>query len=92
MQIVTSIEKINDLKNMSVKVVVSRLKVHEERLHGYEDKDEEKHVLLTHEVRLARTKKKNMVASSFLGTKGHGNHKKESKGCGRGRKRGTEEP
>ena len=89
MQIVTSIEKINDLKNMLVEEVVGRLRVHEERLCGYEDRDEEKHVLLTHEELLAWTKKKDVVDSSFSGTKGHDDHKKESKGCGHGRKRGN---
>ena len=48
MQIVTFIEKINYLKNMTVEEVDGRLKVHEEILRGYEYKDEEKHVLLTH--------------------------------------------
>ena len=39
MQIVTSIEQFGDLKNMSVEEVVGRLKVHEERFCGYEDKE-----------------------------------------------------
>ena len=47
MQIVTSIEQINNLKNMLVEQVVGHLNVHEERLRGYEYKDEEKNVLLT---------------------------------------------
>ena len=45
MQIVTSIEQFGNLKNMLVEEVVHRLKVHEERLRGYEDKEEEKHLL-----------------------------------------------
>ena len=49
MQIVTSIEQFNDLKNMSVEEVVGHLKVHEERLCGYEDKEDEKYLLLIHE-------------------------------------------
>ena len=39
MQIFTSIEQLSDLKNMSVEAVVGCLKVHEERLHDYEDKE-----------------------------------------------------
>ena len=39
MQIFTSIEQFSDLKNMSIEEV-DRLKVHEERLRVYEDKDE----------------------------------------------------
>ena len=46
MQIVTSIEQFNDLKNMSVAEVVGCFKVHEERLRGYEDKGGK--TLLTH--------------------------------------------
>jgi len=42
---------------MSVEEVFGRLKVHENRLLGYEDKEEEKHFLLTHEKFLAWTKK-----------------------------------
>ena len=49
MQIVTSIKQFDNLKNMSVEEVVGRLNVHKERLRGYEDKEEEKHLLLTHE-------------------------------------------
>ena len=44
MQIVTSIEQYDDLKNMSVEEVVGRLKVHEEKLCDYEDKEEEKYM------------------------------------------------
>ena len=36
------------LENMSVEEVVGCLKVHEERLRGYKDKEEKKHHLLTH--------------------------------------------
>ena len=90
MQIVTFIEQFDDLTNMSVEEVVDRLKIHEERFRGYEDREKEKHLLLTHEKWLAQTKKKDAIDSSFLGTKGHDSHKKESKGhgCGRGRGRG----
>ena len=77
MQIVTSIEQFGDLKNMSVEEVVGRLKVHEERHRGYEDKEEEKYLLLTHEGWLPRTKKKDADGYSFSGTSGHGNHNKE---------------
>ena len=49
MQIVTSIEQFGDLKNMLVEEVDSRLKVHEKRLRGYDDKEEKKHLFLTHE-------------------------------------------
>ena len=48
MQIDTSVQ-FDDLKIMSVEEVVGCLKVHEERLRGYEDKEEEKYLLLTHE-------------------------------------------
>ena len=48
-QIVTSIEQSSDQKNMSIEEVVSRFKVHEEIFHGYEDKEKEKHLLLTHD-------------------------------------------
>ena len=49
MQIVTFIEQFDDLTNMSVEEVVDRLKIHEERFRGYEDREKEKHLLLTHE-------------------------------------------
>ena len=65
MQIVTSIEQFGDLKNMLVEEVDSRLKVHEERLRGYEDKEEKKHLLLTHEEWLTRTKKKDAMTLLF---------------------------
>ena len=39
MKIVTFIEQFDDFKNMSVEEVLGYLKVHEERLHGYSDKD-----------------------------------------------------
>ena len=47
MQIVTSIEQFGDLKNMLVQEVIVRLKVHEERLRGYDNREEEKNLLLT---------------------------------------------
>ena len=65
MQIVTSIEQYDDLKNMSVEEVVGRLKVHEEKLCDYEDKEEEKYLLLTHEEWLIRTKKKDAMTFLF---------------------------
>ena len=40
---------------MSVEEVTVRLKVHEERLSGYEDKEEKNSLLLTHEEWLARS-------------------------------------
>ena len=40
MQIVTSIKQFGDLKSMSIEEVVGRLKVHEERLCSYKDKEE----------------------------------------------------
>ena len=66
MQIGTSIEQFDDLKNMSVEEVVGRLKVHEERLRGYEDKEKEKHLWLTHEEWLARTKKNDATNFFFF--------------------------
>ena len=49
MQIVTFIEQFDDLKNISIEEVIGSLNVHEERLRGYEDKDEEKYLLPTYE-------------------------------------------
>ena len=82
MQIVTSIEQFGDLKNMLVEDVVSRLKVQEERLRCYEDKEKKKHLLLTHEEILARTKRKDAADSSASCTNGHGDHNKECRGHG----------
>ena len=81
----TSIEKFNNLNNMSVEKVIGRLKAHEERLCGYKDKEEEKHLLLTHEEWLTWMKKKDTTDSSSSGTNGHDGHNKESKGHRRGR-------
>ena len=69
---------------MSVEEVVSRLKVHEEGFRGYEDKEEEKHLLLTHEEWLARMKKNDAIDSSFPGTRKRDSHNKKNKGrrCG----------
>ena len=50
---------------MSVEEVIGRLKIHEERSRGYEDKEEDKYLLLTHEEWLAWTKKNDAVNSSF---------------------------
>ena len=69
---------------MSIEEVVGRLKVHEDKLRGYEDKEEEKHLLLTHEEWLARTKKNDVVDSFFSSTRGLGSHNKENRGHGRG--------
>ena len=55
---------------MLIEEVVGRLKVHEERLHGFDDSEEEKHLLLTQEEWLARTKKKDASNSSFSRAKG----------------------
>ena len=89
MQIVTSVEQFGDLKNMSVGEVIGYLKVHEESFWGYEDKEEEKYLLLTHEQWLTRTKKKDVVDFSFSGTRGRDNSPdKENKDCGRDRVHG----
>ena len=72
---------------MSCEEVVDRLKVHKERLCGYEDK-EEKHLLLTHEEWIARTKMNDVANSSFSIMRGRGNHNKENRGCGRGSRHG----
>ena len=66
MQIVTSIEQFGDLNNMSIEEVVGRLKIHKERLHGYDDREEEKHLLLSHEEWLERTKREDATNSSFF--------------------------
>ncbi|XP_023007609.1 glycine-rich cell wall structural protein 1.0-like [Cucurbita maxima] len=65
MQIVASIEQFDDLKNMSVEKAIGHLKVHEERLRGYENKEDEKYLLLTHEEWLAQTKKKDAMTLLF---------------------------
>ena len=70
---------------MSVEEAVGCLKIHDKRLCGYDDREVEQHRLLTHEKWLARTKKKDVVDSSFSGMKVHGGHNKKSRGCGRGR-------
>ena len=64
MQIITSIEQFNDLKNISAEKVVGRF-VHEERLRGYKDKEEKKYLLLTHEEWLARRKIKMQMTFLF---------------------------
>ena len=69
---------------MSFKEVVGCLKVHEERFHGYDDKEELKHLLLTYEEWLVWTKRNDAADSSFSGTNGHGGHNKESRGHGLG--------
>ena len=79
MQIVTSMEQFGNLKNMLVEEVVACLKFHEERFHSYEDKEEEKYLLITHEEWLVRTKKNDATDSSFLDSSGHGNHNKGKK-------------
>ena len=65
---------------------VGRLKVQEERLHGYEDNQEEKYILFTHEEWLAWTKKNDAADSSFSGMRGRGSHTKEIRGRGCGSK------
>ena len=73
-----------------VEEVVGRLKVHEERLHDYKDKKEEKYLLLTHEEWLGRTKKHDVTESSFSGMRGRDNHNKENRGRGRGGRGGRD--
>ncbi|XP_047309535.1 uncharacterized protein LOC124912946 [Impatiens glandulifera] len=90
MQIVTVIEQFGDLKNMTVEEVVGRLKVHEERLHGYEDREEEKHLLLTHEEWKSRMKKNKETvcfssSSSRNGNGGDSRGREKGRGQGRGR-------
>ena len=70
---------------MSVEEVVGRLKIHEERLRGYEDKEEEKYLLLT------RTRKKDADDSSFSGTRRRESPNKENGGRGCGRRHGGKE-
>ena len=65
---------------MVVEEVVGRLKVHEDRFRSYEDKEEEKYLLLTHEMWLARTKKNDTTYSFLSGMRGCGSHNKENKG------------
>ena len=77
------LKQYNDLKNMSVEVI-GRLKSHKKRLCGYDDREEEKHLLLKYEKWLAWMKRKDVVDSFFLGKKEHGSHNKESKGRGHG--------
>ena len=69
-------------------MVVGCLKVHEERLRGYEDKEEEKHLLLAHEEWICMNKKNDAADSSFLSTRERDNHNKENRGRGRGRGHG----
>ena len=90
MQIFTSIEQFDDLKNILVEKVFVRLKVHEETIFCYEDKKEEKHLLLTYVEWLAQTKRNDVVDSSFSSTRGCGSHNKKNKGHGRGRRHGCE--
>ena len=56
LQIVTSIEQFGDLKTMTMEEMIGRLKVHEERLRSYEEK-EENGLLLTRSEWVSRTKK-----------------------------------
>ena len=56
----------------------------------YEDKKEEKHLLLTYVEWLAQTKRNDVVDSSFPSTRGCGSHNKKNKGHGRGRRHGCE--
>ena len=80
MQIFTSIEQSGGLKNVSVEEVVGRIKIHEERLCGYQDKVEEKHFLLKHEKWLAWTKRNDAANSLFSSTR--------ERSCRHGRRRG----
>ena len=65
MQIVTSIEQFGDLKNMSVEEVIGCLKVHEERLRGYEDKEKEKKTSYSH-MRSGSHGRKRMMQLTFF--------------------------
>ncbi|XP_020585663.1 uncharacterized protein LOC110028241 [Phalaenopsis equestris] len=89
MQIVTAIEQFGDLKNMTVEEVVGRLKVHEERLRGYEDQEEEKHLLLTHAEWMSRMKKNGETdfSSGSLSSGGNGG---DNRGRGKGQGRDGE--
>ncbi|XP_047322533.1 uncharacterized protein LOC124926366 [Impatiens glandulifera] len=89
-KIVTAIEQFADLKNMTVEEVVGHLKVHEKRLRGYGDREEEKHLLLTHEEWKSRMKKnkKTVCFSSSSGRSGNGG---DSRGRGKGRGRGRDQ-
>ena len=71
---------------MLIEEIIVCLKVHEERLRGYEDKEEEKYLLLAHEEWVAWTKKKDANDSSFSSMRGRGSHNKEKRGreCGHG--------
>ncbi|XP_047331310.1 uncharacterized protein LOC124934857 [Impatiens glandulifera] len=55
-KIVTLIEEFGDLKNMIVEEIIGHLKVHDERLRGYEYQ-EEKYIFLTHDEWMPRMKK-----------------------------------
>jgi len=88
MQSFTSIKQFSALKNMSVEEVVGRLKIYEEKLRGYEDKEEEKHLFLTHEEWLAWTKRNDAADSFFSSMRGRGNHNKKNRGRGRSRGHG----
>lgn len=78
-QIVTSIEQFGDLKNMTVEEVVGRLKTHEERLRGYEEREEGPSLLLTHAEWASRSKQTN-----------EGEDRGRGQGGGRGRGDGLE--
>ena len=79
MQIFTSIEQFDDLKNMLVEKVFVRLKVHEETIFCYEDKKKKKHFLLTYVEWLAQMKRNDVVDSSFSSTRGCGSHNEKKK-------------
>ena len=69
---------------MLVKEVVGCLKVHEVRLRGYEDKEEEKYLLLTHEEWLTRTKMNNATDFFFTSMRECGSQNKKNRDGGRG--------
>ncbi|XP_023520278.1 uncharacterized protein LOC111783586 [Cucurbita pepo subsp. pepo] len=83
-QIVTSIEQFDDLKNMSVEEVVGHLKVHD-----FVATKTKRRINTSYSYMRSgsRTKKKDADDSSFSGTSGRGSHNKEKKGrgCDQGR-------
>lgn len=81
LQITSTIEEFSDLKTKSVDEIIGSLKVHEERLQGFEEKDET--VLLTH----AEWKERENAKSSKKEWKDQGSSK-GGRGRGRGRWRG----
>ena len=89
MQIVTFIEQFDVLNKVLVEDVIVHHKANEETFCGYNNREEEKHFLLTHEKWFALTKEKDSIDSSFSGKKERDDvHNKETKGHGNGRGHG----